>query len=98
MAVTTPWGPVSHRTSVYDGIAFYSTPSHGGYHVNPMIKRLVDEAYPERLGQPFYHGGRWFEEDCEWAYLAKVVPEAFPPGCQGEADTVIEWLRKGKVA
>ena len=72
--MTSPWGKVQSVVDVAEGIEFVSTSSHGGYKLSE--ERLA--ALPERFkGLNKFGGGRFFEEDCEWAIVALAFPEAF---------------------
>ena len=72
----SPWGIPDHYTPVADGIVFVSTPSHGGYWLSPERERELKQELPG-----IHTWGRsteWFEEDCDWAYVALMWPEYFP--------------------
>lgn len=90
--MTSPWGYSESVTRVADGVEFHETASHGGYRLSAERRAKVEAMFPERRGQPFYFGGEWFEEDCEWAYVAKAFPELFPSEAQPEADAMLRWL------
>jgi hypothetical protein len=70
----TPWGEADYYAAIAEGIAFYGTPSHGGFCLSE-----------ERLQQmPAYlrdartrNTGPWFEEDCEAALVVLAFPEEF---------------------
>jgi len=68
----TPWGDAQSETDVADGITFYSTAGHGGYHV--AMHRL-EEMGP--LARAPFAGAGWFEEDCDWARVALAFPDEF---------------------
>lgn len=65
----TPWGLADHVEEVAPGIKKVHTPGHGGLKLN----RATNAAMPPALRQ----AGGWYEEDCEWAKVAVVFPEAF---------------------
>lgn len=65
----TPWGISQDRTPVAPGIEFHSTASHGGYALSPERQAELPEWAPKRT---------WYEEDCEWAFVAIAFPQFFP--------------------
>lgn len=67
----TPWGAAQSRVKIADGIWKVTTASHGGIWVAPNLrgKLVVKET-------PFSKGG-WFEEDCDWAFVALSFPRDF---------------------
>lgn len=69
MPTSTPWGASQDARSVTRGIMFYSTASHGGYHVSPTLNNKMHPALRNRNG--------WYEEDCEWAFVALAFPKHF---------------------
>lgn len=80
MTTSTPWGESQTEQEIAPGITFYSTASHGGYHltderVAEMPKALRDFV---PFGGPQAGPGRWFEEDCDWAVVALAFPQHFP--------------------
>jgi hypothetical protein len=58
----------------------YSTPGHGGIH----LSKTRQEAMPVA----FRIDGGWYEEDCDWALVAVVWPEAFVQSDSESFDTV----------
>ena len=71
--VNTPWGRPDSATKFAEGITFYSTPSHGGFHVD---RKLVAEIPTPLRGLSGYPDN-WYEEDCSWAVVAYTFPAAF---------------------
>lgn len=69
----TPWGAVQTLRIIAEGIVQVSTAGHGGLVLSD--ERL--KAMPERFKLNVYGGGRYFEEDCEWALVALAFPDAF---------------------
>jgi hypothetical protein len=65
----SPWGTPQTCDLIAPGIWFVSTPSHGGYKLDPVRNAKVPEAARRR--------GGWYEEDCEWVIVALVFPEVF---------------------
>lgn len=65
----TPWGLSDHATRYAEGIVCHSTPSHGGFRLDPDRNALV---HPQlRSADGFY------EEDCCWAAVAQAFPDLF---------------------
>ena len=74
MATSTPWGTADHAEHIARGIVWYTTPSHGGYHISPgRMKEMPDVL--RRIGMNDGDGGAWFEEDCDWAAVEVTWPE-----------------------
>jgi hypothetical protein len=69
MGTRTPWGTADSSQQITKGIMFYTTPSHGGYHLSPAMNAKVHEAWRDAKG--------WYEEDCEWSIVALTFPEHF---------------------
>lgn len=82
---TSPWGVIDHVVAVAPGIAFVTTPSHGGYYLAPDRLQAVDA----RWGCP----GPWFEEDRDWAVVAFTFPDQFtaaqPSAALAHADAIL---------
>ena len=70
----TPWGRADQATEFAPGILFYSTPSHGGFHLNPARMAALNRRYP---GFQTFAGGPWFEEDCDACIVVVTFPEHF---------------------
>jgi hypothetical protein len=71
----TPWGRATPRERVAPGLWAVSTPSHGGYYVESSALGRIPEAF---RGATFTRSPHWYEEDCDWAIVARYFPEAFP--------------------
>lgn len=65
----TPWGATQTVTTYGHGIAFYSTASHGGFHVL--------EGYNEGMPAHLRNADGWYEEDCEAAKVVLAFPDRF---------------------
>ena len=65
----TPWGTADHVEEYVPGITWYSTPSHGGF----KLDRAKNAQVPDYMRR----AGGWYEEDCDWAIVATVFPNAF---------------------
>ena len=62
--VETPWGAPDNIEHVADGITWYDTPSHGGYHLSDeRLAQLPPICRDTRAGSG------WFEEDCDAAIV-----------------------------
>lgn len=67
----TPWGQSDDSTQYARGIVFYSTPSHGGFHLS--AGRLAK--MPEHLRSLSGYPDGWYEEDCDWAAVAYMFAD-----------------------
>ena len=73
MATHTLWGPSQESKRIMRGVMWYSTASHGGYHV--ATSHISEIAEPLRsIGQSDSVGGKWYEEDCDWSVVALTWP------------------------
>jgi hypothetical protein len=81
----TPWGMSDGQHTYAPGIIFYSTPGHGGIH--------LDEEHNNKMPSKLRNADGWYEEDCEWAKVAIIFPEAFEPSAVLSAkETMKNWL------
>lgn len=104
MRASTPWGPAQSETVVSPEAIFYSTAGHGGYFVTGATADKIRARFPQFT--PFAHrspslgvgayAGLWLEEDCDWAALALVAPELFPPIAQTHAEELRSYLEGRK--
>ena len=62
----TPWGYSDSSEAIAEGIAWYGTPSHGGYHLSMARNAEVHDAWRRPDG--------WYEEDCDWCMVALTFP------------------------
>lgn len=86
----TPWGIADHVEQVAEGITFYSTPSHGGYHLSPERVADVPQRYRDYAAKwSKGHGDQWYEEDCAALAVVLTFPEHFP-----RAHSSLEQLRE----
>jgi hypothetical protein len=76
MATSTPWGMSQTVEQIAPGILWYSTASHGGYHLS--ASRLAAMPEPYKSWGP-WAGKGWYEEDCDWCVVALAFPEFFTP-------------------
>lgn len=65
----SPWGRPDDAQEIAPGIWSISTPSHGGIHLSPERNAAMPSSI--RAENAFY------EEDCRWAGVAAVHPDAF---------------------
>lgn len=73
MGTATPWGTSQHSKKIARGIVSYSTSGHGGIHVSKtMLEKMPVTFQRLRTTKP-----GWFEEDCEWAFVALSFPHLF---------------------
>lgn len=84
----TPWGKADHVKWIAPGITRVDTSSHGGYKVEPMQEQAIRAKFPNM--RPFAGWG-WYEEDCDWAYVALTYPNLFPPEAQEAAKASMAW-------
>lgn len=109
----TPWGESEHEEEIAEGITFYGTAGHGGYHLS--MRRLT-EMHPSLRKKPHaahgYPGTRfcgiqWFEEDCEAALVALAFRhESFMVNARGAEEGVkavypaayADWKKSQKAA
>ena len=80
--MNTPWGASNYHEKYGPGITFYGTASHGGFKVSDKMNAQV----PQFLKDAGFNGQPergWYEEDCDWAILALVFPDAFPVETHG---------------
>jgi hypothetical protein len=75
----TPWGTSDSSKKHADGVVEVSTPSHGGFHLDPERNAKVHAAWRDK--------GGWYEEDCEWAIVALTFPDLFEPAHVEKAHT-----------
>jgi hypothetical protein len=91
----TPWGRATTRERVAPGLWAVSTPSHGGYYVEPAALERIPEAF---RAATFARSPHWYEEDCDWAIVARYFPEAFPAEAQAHAESVLRHCHPGPMA
>jgi hypothetical protein len=76
MSTSTPWGRSDSQQAYAPGITFYSTPSHGGFKLDTERNAKVpDYMQASTINQQGRQG--WYEQDCDWAIVAIVFPDAF---------------------
>ncbi len=82
---SSPWGRIDGATVLADGIVQVSTASHGGIHLSSEHNAAMPVA--------FRRGDGWYEEDCEWALVALIYPQAFSEDERKAAHTTVKgWM------
>jgi hypothetical protein len=89
----TPWGVPDSAKRIAEGITFYSTPSHGGFHLSP--ERMA--AMPEHLRACSFTKDCWFEEDLSWCAIPLAFPEYYPEEDRKVAQMVYDLIYAVKV-
>lgn len=69
MSKDTPWGVSQNAKSYADGIIFYETASHGGFHLSETKNTQIPEILRSDAG--------WYEEDEAWSIVAIHFPHLF---------------------
>jgi hypothetical protein len=77
----TPWGDADTKEIIAPGIIYYTTPSHGGFHLSEERQIAMPEAL--RLPTP------WYGEDIDWARVVCAFPDAFP---ENERESALKLL------
>jgi hypothetical protein len=88
--MNTPWGVSQGKpATIADGITFYHTARHGGFHLSP--ERLAAMPAALRAARTDYGPDYpWFEEDCDYSLVVMAFPEYFTPE---ERDTAVRSAR-----
>lgn len=82
---SSPWGKPDDVEAVAPGVWWVSTPSHGGFKLEPNLNKRV----PDYMRKP----GGWYEEDLDWAIVATVFPDLFSEKERASADHVLlNWM------
>jgi hypothetical protein len=85
----TPWGPAQRVRCMLPGQVFaVDTASHGGLYV---AGAALDKIPPPFRQATFTKDEHWYDEDVDFAIVARFVPEAFggDPGVLVEADLIL---------
>ena len=75
----TPWGQSDSIDKIADGICFVTTPRHGGF----KLDAAQNEQVPLAWRKASFNGQGlkgWYEEDCDWVFVALTFPQFFSPG------------------
>lgn len=65
----TPWGPAQYAYKYAPGVISYGTAGHGGFHLSTTLNQRIHPAMRQCDG--------WYEEDCEWSFVAITFPWLF---------------------
>jgi len=64
----TPWGLSDSEERIIEGVTFYGTPSHGGFHLSPERERQLSVKLSEHgisvMDARMGYAAGWYEEDC----------------------------------
>ena len=86
-AIDTPWGPAQEVKHVGEGVTWYSTASHGGFHVDAERMKQMPSRFREF--KP-WAGRGWYEEDADWAVVCLSFPELFSEKDRAAATETLE--------
>ena len=84
----TPWGMSDLATQIAPGIIFYSTPSHGGFHLSADRLKVFSSGTLAWTWQGLGVQG-WFEEDCDAALVVTTFPYLFTPAEVNNAAAIL---------
>jgi hypothetical protein len=84
--IQTPWGRAITREFVAPNVWVVTTESHGGYYVEPSVRERIPLVFRRAT---FTRDQAWYEEDVDWAIVARYFPEAFPPEAHELAETIL---------
>lgn len=85
----TPWGTADGVTTYAPGLVFYTTPSHGGFHVSgALLARIPD--YLQNADKYADGAAGWFEEDCAACIVIVCFPEFFTDSQRESAIPVMQ--------
>jgi len=78
----TPWGRADSQTEVAPGIWHVTTPRHGGLFVERALRDRL------QIQETQYSKGGFYEEDCDWAFVAIAFPEHFSDSMEAARNTL----------
>jgi hypothetical protein len=93
--IKTPWGRAITREQVAPGVWVVTTASHGGYYLEPAARERIPLIFQRAT---FTRDPAFYEEDCDWAIVARYFPEAFPPEAQEYAEATLRRYHAGPMA
>ena len=93
--IDTPWGVAQYVTQLGEGITLISTANHGGIRVSREKNRTIMAKFP---GFKPWAGELWYEEDCDWVFVAVTFPEYFSDVDLKIARDTLEYAYDGKYA
>ena len=71
----TIWGEADTILPIAQGIHLVTTPSHGGYVLSKDRIEVLKFMFP--CAKPYKGDDRYWEEDCDWVYVAMAFPQHF---------------------
>ena len=71
----TVWGEADTILPVAQGIHLVTTPTHGGYVLSKDRIEALKLKFPS--AEAWTGDDRYWEEDCDWVYVAMAFPEHF---------------------
>ncbi len=80
----TPWGHPDQSKELAPGIWSVSTASHGGIYLSPQRLGFMPAIFVNAGFIKANTEAGWFEEDCDWAMVALIYPEAFATEIQDD--------------
>lgn len=90
--MSTPWGSADQRIEVAEGIVRFYTPSHGGYWLSKERVATMPGVLRRATRDLSRCDGGWYEEDCEWCFVALSFPQYFSADDLEAADkTMRDW-------
>lgn len=76
VSTDTPWGSAQSAMYFAEGVIFYGTASHGGFHLSKSVLKRVPLYL--RIADKYADGmAGWYEEDCASAIVVICFPELF---------------------
>ncbi len=91
MGTSTPWGMSDRSEKIAPGIVWYSTPSHGGYHLSPGRQQEMPRELTESGSSRRAEG--WYEEDCDWCLVVVAFASLFDADKYSQAkECMRNWL------
>lgn len=92
----TPWGTPYPPNKLGEGVYAFETPSHGGIWLdaerNAQVPAEWRAASFDRQGQ-----AGWYEEDCDWAFVALTFPHLFAAAVLEDAYLTFEHSHAKKI-
>lgn len=73
----TPWGYADTAQLLAPGLWLVSTPSHGGYYIEPERAARMPHALQSFAGHHDLAGAGWYEEDCDCCIVVLAFPSLF---------------------
>lgn len=86
MGTWTPWGTSDFAEQITRGIMQYGAPGHGGFHLSPTQNAKVHPTWRQGNKQASLRAEGWYEEDVDWAIVAKTFPHLFTNDQRADAE------------